>query len=110
MFTLTLVRNPPTSTKEIQYLNAKGSFTYADIACDPVAYGTAPPREIPIKDGFRSCDSSQKSHVFKNTPRSSAYLLYLGVGKFVQQKNGEGAIELYAAYADRAAGKINAEF
>src|SRR6476619_4549422 len=32
MFTLALVRFPPTETKEIQYLNAKGALTYTDIA------------------------------------------------------------------------------
>src|SRR5260370_829893 len=32
MFTLALVRFPPTATKEIQYLNAKGALTYPDIA------------------------------------------------------------------------------
>src|SRR5438105_12519239 len=39
MFTLALVRFPPTATKEIQYLNAKGALTYTDIAGDPVLYG-----------------------------------------------------------------------
>src|SRR5436305_15276638 len=34
MFTLALVRFPPTATKEIQYLNAKGALTYTDIAGD----------------------------------------------------------------------------
>ena len=31
MFTLALVRFPPTATKEIQYLNAKGALTYTAI-------------------------------------------------------------------------------
>src|SRR5437879_13923471 len=31
MFTLALVRFPPTATKEIQYLNAKGALTYTEI-------------------------------------------------------------------------------
>src|SRR5436309_2964294 len=44
MFTLALVRFPPTATKEIQYLNAKGALTYTDIAGDPVLYGNLPPR------------------------------------------------------------------
>src|SRR5262249_61989230 len=48
MFTLALVRFPPTATKEIQYLNAKGALTYTDIAGDPVLYGNLPPREISI--------------------------------------------------------------
>src|SRR5262249_59706788 len=38
MFTLALVRFPPTATKEIQYLNAKGALTYTDIAGAPVLY------------------------------------------------------------------------
>src|SRR5713101_5266614 len=60
MFTLALVRFPPTATKEIQYLNAKGALTYTDIAGDPVWYGNLPPREISMKDVFRSGDSSKK--------------------------------------------------
>src|SRR5207247_11233960 len=60
MFTLALVRFPPTATKEIQYLNAKGALTYTDIAGDPVLYGNLPPREISMKDVFRSGDSSMK--------------------------------------------------
>src|SRR5206468_663269 len=60
MFTLALVRSPPTATKEIQYLNAKGALTYTDIAGDPVLYGNLPPREISMKDVFRSGDSSKK--------------------------------------------------
>src|SRR5207249_3799886 len=60
MFTLALVRFPPTATKEIQYLNAKGASTYTDIAGDPVLYGNLPPREISMKDVFRSGDSSKK--------------------------------------------------
>src|SRR5207244_4892158 len=57
MFTLALVRFPPTATKEIQYLIAKGALTYSDIAGDPVLYGNLPPREISMKDVFRSGDS-----------------------------------------------------
>src|SRR5690625_6073511 len=60
MFTLSLVRVPPSSSKEIQYLNAKGALTYTDIAGDPVLYGNLPPREISMKDVFRSGDSSKK--------------------------------------------------
>src|SRR2546421_662416 len=58
--TIALVRFPPTATKEIQYLNAKGALTYTDIAGDPVLYGNLPPREISMKDVFRSGDSSKK--------------------------------------------------
>src|SRR5207248_10681218 len=53
MFTLALVRFPPTATKEIQYLNAKGALTYTDIAGDPVLYGNLPPREIDRKSVVR---------------------------------------------------------
>src|SRR5205085_2587943 len=34
--------------------------TYTDIAGDPVLYGNLPPREISMKDVFRSGDSSKK--------------------------------------------------
>src|SRR5207248_1072609 len=44
----------------IRYLNAKGALTYTDIAGDPVLYGNLPPREISMKDVFRSGDSSKK--------------------------------------------------
>src|SRR5256885_1990477 len=54
IFTLSLFHFPATSTKEIQYLNAKGALTYTDIAGDPVLYGNLPPREISMKDVFRS--------------------------------------------------------
>src|SRR5207237_9467102 len=53
---------------------------------------------------------SKKTVTFKKTPKMSTYLLYLGVGKFIQEKNRHGATELYAAYADRPTGKINTEF
>src|SRR5207244_11677113 len=56
------LRFPPTATKEIQYLNAKGALTYTDIAGDPVLYGNLPPREISMNDVFRSGDSSKKFH------------------------------------------------
>src|SRR2546429_253466 len=42
MFTLALVRFPPTATKEIQYLNAKGALTYTDIAFFFLLYGHPP--------------------------------------------------------------------
>src|SRR5204863_168664 len=38
----------------------KGALTYTDIAGDPVLYGNLPPREISMKDVFRSGDSSKK--------------------------------------------------
>src|SRR5256712_13627520 len=60
MFTLALFRLPPTAPKEIQYLNAKAALPYTDIAGNPVLYGNLPPREISMKDVFRSGDSSKK--------------------------------------------------
>src|SRR5712692_1250655 len=60
MFTLARFLFPPTATKEIHYLNAKVALTYTDIAGDPVLYGNLPPREISMKDVFRSGDSSKK--------------------------------------------------
>src|SRR5438552_18944469 len=60
MFTLALVRFPPTATKELQDRNAKGALTYTVIAGDPVLYGNLPPRENAMKDVFRSGDSSKK--------------------------------------------------
>src|SRR5258707_15286086 len=58
MFSLALVRVPPTASKEIRYLNAKEAFAYPDIARDPVLNGNLPPREISMKDVLRSGDSS----------------------------------------------------
>src|SRR5438552_17095897 len=48
MFTLALVRFPPTAPKEINYLNAKDALTYTDIAADPDLYVNLPSREISI--------------------------------------------------------------
>src|SRR5260221_11404809 len=39
MFTLGLVRFPPTAIIEIQYLNDKGALTYTDSPGDPVLFG-----------------------------------------------------------------------
>src|SRR5690606_41898228 len=76
---------PPTATKEIQYLNAKGALTYTDIAGDPVLCGNLPPREISMKDVFRSGDSSKKFKIaegqwYRYAPSyvSPAYHLQIG--------------------------------
>jgi len=63
---------------------------------------------MPIESETRQ--GEKKTVMFKKTPKMSTYLLYLGVGKFVQEKNRHGETELYAAYADRPTGKINTEF
>src|SRR3989441_2216384 len=52
----------------------------------------------------------KKTVTFKKTPKLSTYLLYLGVGKFIQEKSRHGGTELYAAYADRPTSNINTEF
>src|SRR5437870_1027883 len=51
---------PPTAPTDAKYFNSKGALTYTDIAGDPVLYGNLPPREISMKDVFRSGDSSKK--------------------------------------------------
>src|SRR5260221_664603 len=60
MFTVVFDCFLPTPTKEIQYLIAKDALTYTDIADYPVLYCNLPPREISMKDVFRSGDSSKK--------------------------------------------------
>src|SRR5207249_6003374 len=42
------------------FLLNRSSDLYTDIAGDPVLYGNLPPREISMKDVFRSGDSSKK--------------------------------------------------
>ena len=81
-FTLARVRFPPTATKEIQYLNAKGALTYTDIAGDPVLYGNLPPREISMKYFFRSGDSSKKIKIaegkrYRNAPKYVSHANHL---------------------------------
>src|SRR5258708_27593001 len=68
MFTLALVRFPPTVTKEIQYLNAKGALTYTDIAGDTVLYGNLPPREISMKEDRKSASAGM--------PRPISYAVF----------------------------------
>src|SRR3546814_9592687 len=96
MFTLALVRFPPTATKEIQYLNAKGDLTYTDIAGDPVLYGNLPPREISMNDVFRSGDSSKKFKIaegqwYRYAPShvSPAYNLFVGLPYFQKPHSGD---------------------
>src|SRR2546429_280967 len=64
MFTLELVRFPPTATTAVEYINLKGALTYTDSAGDPVLYGNLPPREIAMKDVFRSGVSCKKFKIF----------------------------------------------
>jgi tricorn protease interacting factor F2/3 len=55
-------------------------------------------------------EEGRKTVTFKKTPKMSTYLLYLGVGKFVQEKGRHGGTDLFAAYADRPTAKINTAF
>src|SRR5689334_25264462 len=62
-FFFLMIRRPPRSTHfpyTTLFRSAKGALTYTDIAGDPVLYGNLPPREISMKDVFRSGDSSKK--------------------------------------------------
>jgi tricorn protease interacting factor F2/3 len=63
---------------------------------------------MPIES--ETTEVGKKTVTFQKTPKMSTYLLYLGVGKFVQEKGRHGETELYAAYADRPTGKINTGF
>src|SRR5207237_506702 len=97
MFTLALVRFPPTATKEIQYLNAKGALTYTDIAGDPVLYGNLPPREISMKDVFRSGDSSKKFKIaegqwYRYAPSSVSPAYHLLQGFLFFHDSSSGAL------------------
>jgi tricorn protease interacting factor F2/3 len=63
---------------------------------------------MPIES--EATEAGKKTVTFQKTPKMSTYLLYLGVGKFAQEKGRHGKTELYAAYADRPTGKINTGF
>src|SRR5437016_13210956 len=109
MFTLALVRFPPTATKEIQYLNAKGALTYTDIAGDPVLYGNLPPREISMKDVFRFGDSSKKFKIAEGQWYryalwyvSLAYHLFEGFQLFKKPLSGDFQERLLIRHLDYA--------
>src|SRR2546426_187564 len=53
--------------------------------------------------------ANKKVVSFKQTPKMSTYLFYLGVGKFVEEHNRHGQTHLYAAHA-RPKGSIKTEF
>jgi tricorn protease interacting factor F2/3 len=63
---------------------------------------------MPIES--ETTEDGKKTTTFQKTPKMSTYLLYLGVGKFFQEKGRHGETELYAAYADRPTGRINTGF
>src|SRR5947199_1366662 len=53
--------------------------------------------------------ANKKVVSFKQTPKMSTYLFYLGVGKFVEEHSRHGQTHLYAAHA-RLKGSIKTEF
>jgi tricorn protease interacting factor F2/3 len=53
--------------------------------------------------------AGKKITAFDKTPKMSTYLFYLGVGKFVEDRNRHGKTFLYAAHA-RPRGAIKTEF
>lgn len=60
MFTLALVRFPPTHEMEMHYLVGKEDLTYTDLACDPALMANLPPREVNMKQFFHSGDANAK--------------------------------------------------
>src|SRR6059036_195244 len=51
-------------------------------------------------------EGSKKTVTFKKTPKMSTYLLYLGIGRFEEDKNRHNKTELYAASVVKPEGKI----
>src|SRR6266700_6342507 len=43
-------------------------------------------------------EAGKKTITFQKTPKMSTYLLYLGIGRFVEERSKHGKTELYAAY------------
>src|SRR5207247_8254647 len=75
---------------------AKGALTYTDIAGDPVLYGNLPPREISMKDVFRSGDSSRMFKIaegqwyrYARSYVSPAYHLLVGFPFIQEQRSGD---------------------
>lgn len=60
MFTLALVRFPPTHEMEMHYLVGKEDLTYTDLACDPALMANLPPREVNMQQFFHSGNANAK--------------------------------------------------
>ncbi|AAZ49006.1 gpF [Escherichia phage WA45] len=60
MFTLALVRFPPTHEMEMHYLVGKEDLTYTDLACDPALMANLPPREVTMQQFFHSGNANAK--------------------------------------------------
>src|SRR5690606_41374540 len=89
----------------------KGALTYTDVAGDPVLYGNLPPREISMKDVFRSGDSSKKFKIaegqwYRYAPSyvSPAYHLLEGF-PFIQEPPSGDLQERVLRSEERRVGK-----
>lgn len=60
MFTLALVRFPPTHEMEMHYLVGKERLDYMDLACDPALVANMPPREVNMQQFFHSGNQNAK--------------------------------------------------
>lgn len=60
MFTLALVRFPPTHEMEMHYLVGKENLSYTDLACDPALMANLPPREVNMSQFFHSGNRNTK--------------------------------------------------
>ena len=60
MFTLALVRFPPTHEMEMHYLVGKERLDYMDLACDPALVANMPPREVNLQQFFHSGNVNAK--------------------------------------------------
>src|SRR5881396_3856984 len=55
-------------------------------------------------------EAGKKTITFQKTPKMSTYLLYLGIGRFVEEKRSHGKTTLYSAYGARSKGGIKTQF
>src|SRR6266567_564599 len=55
-------------------------------------------------------EGGKKTVTFEKTPKMSTYLLYLGIGRFVEEKGSHGKTTLYSAYGARSKGGIKTQF
>src|SRR5881628_2955550 len=55
-------------------------------------------------------EGGKKTITFEKTPKMSTYLLYLGIGRFVEEKRSHGKTTLYSAYGARSKGGIKTQF
>lgn len=60
MFTLALVRFPPTHEMEMHYLVGKERLDYMDLACDPALVANMPPREVNMQQFFHGGNQNAK--------------------------------------------------